>query len=205
MVLSLFSFLYKDIVIEVYTGLRINLEMFVGYGFFYFIGWILHMQSHELEFISKHTWTCLVAGSLLLIPILMTSKGNTDNTYFYVIIKLLAGVQVVLMVFGCLGFFMKYFNSENKRIRYISDSSYWFYLVHMCFIVSLQIGLMNSIVPGPLRWLVSLLITTLISMISYDVFVRYSIIGNILNGPRKRKQRPEFKRDRLLPNLGTGK
>jgi hypothetical protein len=49
-------------------------------------------------------------------------------------------------VLGVLGFFIRYFNSENKSIRALSDASYWVYLVHLPVVFMAQVALF------PLNW-----------------------------------------------------
>ena len=46
-----------------------------------------------------------------------------------------SGVTMGLLVFGFIGLFMRYLNSYNPVMRYITDASYWIYLMHLPFAI----------------------------------------------------------------------
>jgi peptidoglycan/LPS O-acetylase OafA/YrhL len=101
-----------------------------------------------------------------------------------------------LLIFGSIGFFMRFFDEPNSLTRYIADSSYWLYIIHLPILC--QIGVLMAEV----RWhwipklAVYLIVTFAIMLPSYHYLVRSTWIGRILNG-RTYPFRPWFRRPTL--------
>lgn len=161
------------------------------YGFFFFLGLLLHVQIKNLKKTGSNTWVGLIGGSMTAI-LFFVLKDHESIILFgqirvFYLCKLLTAVSTILLTFGFLGLFMKYFSFESKRLRYISDSSYWVYLIHLAFVLTLQGLLSRYLFPAGIKFLIVLVVPTLISFVTYEWFVRYTIIGKCLHGPRKRK------------------
>ena len=95
----------------------------------------------------------------------------------------------MLLVFGIMGFFIKYFRKPNRIWRYLTDSSYWLYLIHLPFIVWLQVVLYGWDVHWALKFTLINAIAFPIMLLSYHYLVRPTFIGQTLNGrkyPRKK-------------------
>ena len=95
-----------------------------------------------------------------------------------------------LMIFGFIGFFRHFFSSENSRIRYISDSSYWLYIMHLPVIMFLQAMVSTWDMPSFPKFLIACAATTLPLLLIYEFVVRYTFIGTLLNGKRTREKTP---------------
>jgi hypothetical protein len=95
-----------------------------------------------------------------------------------------------LMIFGFIGFFRYFFASENSRIRYISDSSYWLYIMHLPVIMFLQAMVSTWDMPSFPKFLIACAATTLPLLLIYELGVRYTFIGTLLNGKRTREKTP---------------
>lgn len=90
------------------------------------------------------------------------------------------------MCFGCIGLFRALLTRENHTIRYLSDSSYWLYLAHLPLCIAGQAVISHW--PLPVWVKLPLLSVTLIAFLlfTYHFLVRYTWLGRLLNGPRKR-------------------
>lgn len=192
--LTAIHFLFNTPMVEVYTGLFPRISFLIYYGYFFVIGWILQIQIVRLNDTSRLGWPCLILGVLLSFPMLtlINNQGSLIQElggWYWLMVRLIGSLQTMMLVFGTLGLFMRYFKEESRTMRYISDSSYWLYLIHLGFVASLQILLFHSIVPGFLRFWLVMAITLLLSILSYDLLIRYTLIGDLLNGKRKRPQR----------------
>jgi peptidoglycan/LPS O-acetylase OafA/YrhL len=97
-------------------------------------------------------------------------------------------VYVWLMSFGLIGLFRELFSKENKTMRYISDSSYWFYLAHLPLIVAFQAVMRTWPIPAFVKFAIVCTLTGILLLASYEYWIRYTRIGAMLNGPRKRPQ-----------------
>ncbi len=95
-----------------------------------------------------------------------------------------------LMCFGCMGMFRALLVRENPVIRYLSDASYWLYLTHLPLIIALQALVSDWPVPGLIKAAVMSLLVTGFLLLIYDKLVRYTWVGTLLNGPRKRTATP---------------
>jgi len=93
-----------------------------------------------------------------------------------------------LMIFGFIGFFRAFFSGENPRIRYISDSSYWLYIMHLPVIMFVQALISTWDMPSILKFLIACAATILPLLLIYEFVVRYTFIGTLLNGKRTREK-----------------
>ena len=91
-----------------------------------------------------------------------------------------------LMIFGLIGVFRKYCSRENPRIRYLSDASYWLYIAHLPITWLLQIWIADAALPGLVKLLGICVVTTLLLLAIYEIAVRYTWIGAMLNGRKSR-------------------
>ena len=101
-----------------------------------------------------------------------------------------AALQVVfawMMCFGLIGLFRWVASHERFWVRYVSDASYWLYLWHLPVIV-LLLRIMNDWAIGVhIKFLLTCGMTTAILLVVYQLGVRYTPIGTMLNGKRTRR------------------
>ena len=112
---------------------------------------------------------------------------------YYLLIKsgfmLSYAIMMWSLVSITIGVIQRLFSRSSKlarnAVRYISDSSYWLYLIHLPIVLWLQIAFAEL----PIHWLIKLssisVIAILISLFFYDAFIRSTFIGVALNGKRK--------------------
>ena len=126
-------------------------------------------------------------GFIATLPQLFFER---TDLYYYEIIKLLAILlscsATYFLVIGFWGISYKINFYDSKALRYITDSSYWLYIINMPIVSFIQIILIPFNISIFLKFLITLLIGLFISMISYEYFVRYTFIGTILNKKRNR-------------------
>jgi peptidoglycan/LPS O-acetylase OafA/YrhL len=87
-----------------------------------------------------------------------------------------------LFVFGTLGFFQERCPGHSRAWRYVADSSYWIYLVHLPLVAGLQIWMASWDWPGVVKFLLLNLVAFVILFASYHFLVRSTFIGRVLNG-----------------------
>lgn len=146
---------------------------------FYIWGWLL-FKSKELlnKLISFDCLFLLLAIGLFVFNVIF------NNTFSHIQHMVFNALMKWLFLFGIMGMFMRFFSSENTKTRYISDSSYWVYLIHLPltgFIPGLMIGLN---LPAHIKFLIVLVTTSVFCLITYHYFVRSTFIGKFLNGKR---------------------
>jgi glucan biosynthesis protein C len=94
------------------------------------------------------------------------------------------GLSMWLFIFGFTGVCLRILERPVSRIRYLSDSSYWLYLVHMPVLLVFQIAVAGTGWPPGVKALVVLGASVPTLLASYHFFVRFTWIGAILNGRR---------------------
>ncbi|WDQ17440.1 acyltransferase family protein [Rhodopirellula sp. P2] len=90
-----------------------------------------------------------------------------------------------IVSFGMMGMFRTLFAHPSRTLRYLSDSSYWLYLAHLPLVMYLQYWVRDWEVPLLVKFTVVSVISSVVLLLSYQVFVRHTPIGWLLNGKRK--------------------
>ena len=125
-------------------------------------------------------WPCHFLGAALCFPTALVTMGNPALT---------AIPQILfawLTCFGLIGAFRSWCSTESRAIRYISDSSYWLYLMHIPLVIALACLIQTWRLPVFVKLCVICFGTTFILLITYQLFVRYTWIGLMLHGSRKK-------------------
>jgi len=91
-----------------------------------------------------------------------------------------------LLTFGLMGLFRRAHPAENPKVRYLSDSAYWLYLMHLPLVVAAQHLVRDWPLPAVAKFLLIVVVVTAFLLWTYGAFVRYTWIGRFLNGPRER-------------------
>ena len=159
----------------------------------YFIGGIVAFQNREwfiqaVRFPTTHLLLS-VPFSIVFLVLLRTEFIDLQSLTG----RLLMGVTVALIawltIYGLMGCFLHHWNSEGPLVRYIADSSYWMYLCHLPIVASLDVALHWTDIPPVLKFLVVSSATAVLGLLSYQWFVRYTIIGDYLHGRRLKPDR----------------
>jgi hypothetical protein len=163
------------------SGLLPPPHLLLYYGLFFAFG-VLYFDAEDNQGqLGRKWWLWLAVSLVLLFP-----AARLTTT-----IRPVTGILQVLytwgMSFGLIGLFRRYLSRESPRIRYISDSSYWLYLGHLPLVIGLQNVVRDGPLPALLKCLFICVVTTGIMLLSYRYMVRYTWIGRLLNGPRKRQ------------------
>jgi glucan biosynthesis protein C len=175
-------------------GLVPKIPSLVIYGLYFSIGWFLHRSQHFMEGFKKYRKSNLFLSLVLLILIcllfLLQFTHPQVQTYmakplFSKLFISIYGLTSMTTVFAFIGFMMVLFANTNKVIRYLSDSSYWLYVIHLPIVVFFQVIVM----PLPLHWTLKISIifipSFLIMFFTYHFMVRKTWVGVMLNGKKR--------------------
>lgn len=145
---------------------------------------------HLLENFAQLSWDkfalCLLA--IITAKLLASFEMKFANPY-YLLLKAGFVFSYAIMMWSLvsltIGFFKCFFDRPGKTIRYLADSSYWLYLIHLPIVIWVQIAFAEL----PLHWSIKLVaictITITLSLALYHLFVRATFIGFVLNGKPK--------------------
>lgn len=167
------------------------------YGFIFICGWLLHRQPCLLKDVSRQWRPHLFIGILLILPTRFTEELGKLLGLLPDHLELLRLTHTVLyavmmwtFTLGFTGLFTRFAARPSRVWRYVADSSYWVYLIHLPVIVALQVWLAQV----PLHWSMKLplilLLATPVLFLSYHHLVRPTFIGQVLNGRRYPRRRP---------------
>lgn len=93
--------------------------------------------------------------------------------------------MAVWMTLVCLVLGKRFLNTPSRSMRFMADSSYWIYIIHVPLLFALQYQLMDQEWNWLSKFVVSLGLTLIIGVASYVLLVRWTPIGWMLNGKKK--------------------
>ena len=77
------------------------------------------------------------------------------------------------LIFGLTGLAEKLCTRESPRVRYLSDASYWVYLVHFPIVGFFQLMVFNAELPSAVKFLTAFAGATAFSLLSYRFILRF--------------------------------
>jgi len=154
-----------------------DFNTFLYYFIFFIVGWVLFKSKEHLDSFKRLDWACSILGTVLFF-------GYTLNapSFSFEMAILVKSLVVWLLIFGFTGLFLRYGSGHSARMRYISDASYWVYLVHLPIAAFIPALIYEWQVPAMLKFLTVLSGTSIICFTTYHLFVRSTFIGKFLNG-----------------------
>ena len=179
--------------VEVSVYLTPDLKTFIFHFFFYIVGWVLFKSKHLLDTIMKYDWISFILAIVIAtIQGLITQSWDSEtmmSQYLSSKLIMLSNALIIwLFTFGITGLFIRYGSKHSISMRYISDSSYWVYLIHLPLTAIIPAFVWKLPFPAIVKFIIVLSLTTFICFTSYHYFVRNTFIGKFLNGrkyPRK--------------------
>ncbi len=187
------------------TGFVPNRPSLVVFGTAFAVGWLLHRQPGLLrtwaERWARHAAVAVAAmGVCLCITGLTPDLSNRAVQPFVtqLVCASCYGIAIWSSVFAIVGLAVRYASGYSATRRYLADSSYWLYLLHLPLVFFLQ----SAFAPLQLTWVIKfpliLALTLGVLLASYELLVRHSFLGALLNGRRV----PRTARARVFPQLG---
>jgi fucose 4-O-acetylase-like acetyltransferase len=154
--------------------------LFAYYSLFFFFGWLLSGQSNFVEELKRGAWLRLGVGVLIAVPAFLLFYENGDFTGNVGTPGILAeidelrlyglftvGLVCWLTLFGIWGVLARYVREESRVLRYLSDASFWIYLVHIPFLVALQSSLAETDLAVPARYVLTVSGTLALALGTY--------------------------------------
>ena len=109
--------------------------------------------------------------------------------------KIVADATTVLfawmMIFGLIGLFRQILAGYHPWVRYLSDASYFLYLMHLPLLLWLSNLLLGANIATGLKITLMCLLCSAILLACYHGFVRFTLLGTWLNGARQRQRGAE--------------
>jgi peptidoglycan/LPS O-acetylase OafA/YrhL len=169
-----------------------QLPVLVIYGGFFVLGWLLERQRELITQFARLTPQRWILAGLGIAAILLLGDIERDPAHSHylaahVIYALGYALTMWSLVVLTIGVFHKLCSRSNAFVRYVADSSYWMYLIHLPVVIWLQV----AVAEVSLNWSIKLAfisaITITLALVTYDLFVRSTFIGLVLNGRRRER------------------
>lgn len=169
-----------------------NLTALVAFGTAFSLGWILQRQRNLLDVWQRHWAFYLVIAAVMTVTCLsivglapVFSAAPRDRSMQIYAACYALGTWA--WTFGLIGTGLRFFGAESPVRRYLADASYWIYIVHLPVLFLLQTAVLDL----PWHWSVKfpLILAAAMALLfaSYHTMVRYTFIGEVLNGKRYRR------------------
>lgn len=167
-----------------------NLQAVVGFGTAFSFGWLLHRQIDLIRVLERH-WLLNFVAAIVLIGASLAFAGFPPRPIVDHATRLAGCVCYALAIwtttFAVIGLALRFLSGFSATRRYIADASYWLYLIHLPIVMALQVVISQLDWPWPAKFVTILLVAVPVMFASYQLLVRYSVIGAVLNGRRIRK------------------
>lgn len=157
-------------------------HLLLYYGLFFWFGAALFSRDGMATRMGRGWQILLPAGLLIFLPSAFLLIGNRG------VGSLVQCGYAWVVTLGIMGLFARYCSHLGYRAQWFSDSTYWLYLAHLPLVLAIQIAVVNLPLPPFLKFLLVMVVVTLLLLASYRWLVRYTWIGTLLNGPRKPSQ-----------------
>ncbi len=115
------------------------------YGLFYYLGWLLRGNEGWLDRLDKHLWSLLICSFALFVPYYcylpiltiepVVSRNTIQSWGQAVLTSYLSVYLSLVMLILC----KRYLNTPSNVLRFIADSSYWTYLIHLPVLLSFRL------------------------------------------------------------------
>jgi glucan biosynthesis protein C len=163
-------------------------QFMTAFGF----GWLLNRQTGLLQ-----TWrsrwplnlalavalTVACIAMIGLTPVIAPAKPALARLAYAWAYSL----AIWTWTFAVIGLALRFLSGFSLVRRYIADSSYWLYLIHLPLILALQAAVSRLDWPWEAKIATILGVGFPLMFASYQLLVRHSFIGSILNGRRAPK------------------
>jgi len=168
-----------------------DLGFYTYYAVFFLFGWLCYGIKGQLLRFERQVPIYLLFAIVLFGARWCCLEMYRDIGISAELKKQCQAVLIILLAFntwfftfGIIGFFLKFFNKPSRVSRYLSDGSYWIYLIHMPMVIYFQSLLLAYDLPVFVKFLAVMLATVLVTVLSYNYLVRNTFIGKFLNGRR---------------------
>lgn len=155
-----------------------DVPILVYMGGFFAWGWLVHARPTELALYARRAWHALAIAPVFLAVVVVTLARGLSVVEAPPLYAIAASAlfSIAAMVF-LLGACTRYLARPRPLLQLASRGSYWFYILHLPVVVALQVALSQVAIPGPLKYLVIVAITTGVCVGSYALVSRVAPRG----------------------------
>lgn len=167
-----------------------DLAAFVGFGVAFGCGAMLDRRRDLLARIAGLWPVFLAMGAFTGVAAFVLTGGPRPvltpvaDPALKVGLAALIALAVYTTSFAALSLTLRFLSGFSPWRRYLADSSYWVYLIHLPLVMVGQLLLLDVAWPWGLKLAAVTIGVMTVALISYELLVRHSFIGRWLNGRR---------------------
>ena len=168
------------------TTLPMQLALFA----FFLLGWLLYLHRDLLSTFQRQPWRP-IAVAIVTLPLAVWSTRTRlmtpDDSQFLIgcVAGITNSVLAAFMTFGLLGIYQAHFDRPSALGRYVSDASYWVYLIHYPLLIAVAGALTVAPLPVVIKYLLTLAIVVPIVLATYHFGVRSTRLGTWLTSGKR--------------------
>ncbi len=171
------------------------LRLLLAYGVFFVFGWLEHGRGGSFGHLRDRCLARLGGGLFfhtlyLAVVVPYIGMAPVEAPFAHGAGMALLAASMWLFVLGFLGLFRRLLDAPSPGWRYLSDASYWMYLVHLPLTVALPPLQAGWNAPGPIKFGIALGAAFAVTLVTYHYGVRATWVGKRLNGRRYPRRLP---------------
>jgi peptidoglycan/LPS O-acetylase OafA/YrhL len=160
----------------------------VYYGSFFVLGYVFHHYRGFLPVLARNTalWTAL---AVILFPLSMVASGVDNGAggadfVLHLGAVLANGLCTWTLIYLFLGSAQRFFDRESPWIQYVSQSSYWVFLVHLPLLCLAAWWLVQYDLPAVIKFVAVCGFTAVAGFLSFHYWVQKTWLSIFLHGRR---------------------
>lgn len=172
---------------ETSSHLVVDPRVLLHYAVFFGFGALVRAADPGTRALTRLWGLWLVLALLLFLPALIAGLAAPELGAAGALLPALGESLFAWgMTLGLIGLFQQLASGEHRGLRYLSDSAYWMYLMHLPLVFVLQ----GLVAPWPMPPMLKLMgivgVAFALLLASYALLVRHTPVGWLLNGRRRR-------------------
>lgn len=183
---ALFFVLMQSGTFDTAVSIVPDIKVLGAYGLFFVFGYSLFCHRSVLGHFNRFWLLHLFVGVLLVLPFALLleqfhlSRHWADKCWAAAI----GSWMTWALVLGFMGFFMRYAARFSPLWAYISQASYWVYLVHLPVVIWVAALLGGYELNAGFKFLAGIAVAASFCLSSYHFLVRRTWLGLLLNGKK---------------------
>jgi len=173
-----------------------NTAALVAYGAAFLMGWMLARRLDLLPRLARLWPLFLIVGvatggaAFHLSGGLQPALEPVTDPAMKTTLAWVVALATYASAFAFIGLCVTLFSRANAAIRYLSDASYWTYLIHLPLVMAAQVLVLDLAAPWWVKMGAVAAIVMAVCLITYELLVRHTFLGKALNGRRVPWRKP---------------
>lgn len=165
-----------------------HLPSLVYYGSIFVLGYVFHHYRDFLQVLARNVVAWAVLATILF-PLAQyasyldnSARGASFELHLGAVLA--NGLCTWALIYLLIGSALRFFDRDSPWILYVSQSSYWVYLVHLPLVFLTGWWLVQFDFPAPLKFLLVCGLTAVAAFLTFHYWVQKTWISDFLHGRR---------------------